>query len=347
MTPESFHYELPDELIARYPMSSRSASRLMCLREDSSITDRVFSDLPGELKRGDLMVFNDTKVLRARLFGRKSSGGKIELLLERVTGSHTASAQIRASHAPKPGGRITITDDTGASVSDAEVIDREDRFFRLRFDEPVDHVMNAAGHVPLPPYIDREDELDDQSRYQTVYATNPGAVAAPTAGLHFDAPLLAALDAAGIQRQALTLHVAAGTFQPLTEEHLRTNTLHEERMIVDQALVDAVARTRDAGGRVIAVGTTSLRALESAAVNGTLEAGERDTDIFIRPGFEFRVVDGLVTNFHLPASSLMMLVGAFAGVEPIMNAYRYAVDQRYRFFSYGDAMLLWRNREAG
>ncbi|MEN7343496.1 MAG: tRNA preQ1(34) S-adenosylmethionine ribosyltransferase-isomerase QueA [Pseudomonadota bacterium] len=343
MRPDTFDYELPDELIARYPMQARSASKLLCLRAGGQIDDRTFSDLPSELKSGDLMVFNDTKVLRARLFGRKSSGGKVELLLERVTGAYTASAQIRASHAPKVGGLITITDDSGQRVSDAEVIGREDRFFSLRFERAVEEIMDRAGHVPLPPYIDRADEVDDQSRYQTVYAKHPGAVAAPTAGLHFDAALLRSLDAAQIGRHALTLHVAAGTFQPLTDKQLESNTLHEERMVISQDLVDAVRRTQQAGGRVVAVGTTSLRALESAVVDGTLVAGERDTDIFIRPGFEFQVVDGLVTNFHLPASSLMMLVGAFAGVDPIMRAYRHAVDERYRFFSYGDAMLMWRN----
>ncbi|MEM7762777.1 MAG: tRNA preQ1(34) S-adenosylmethionine ribosyltransferase-isomerase QueA [Pseudomonadota bacterium] len=342
MQPADFHYELPDELIARYPAAERSSSRLLRLLPDGSIVDDVFHRLPESLTPGDLLVFNDTKVVKARLFGRKQTGGRIELLIERVTGGHTALVQIRASKAPKPGGSLEIIDAHGAALSHAEVRGRDGRFFDLEFDMPVSTLMDTAGHVPLPPYIDRVDEVQDQLRYQTIYARVPGAVAAPTAGLHFDDALLSAIDAAGVQRQTLTLHVGAGTFQPLTEQQLATNTLHEERLSIDRSLVDAVAATRAAGKRVIAVGTTSLRALESAATDGQLQAGERETDLFIRPGYRFRVVDGLVTNFHLPASSLMMLVGAFAGVDPIMAAYRHAVRERYRFFSYGDAMLLWR-----
>lgn len=345
MEPSDFHFELPDALIARYPMAMRSASRLLTVGTNGALADRVFSELPSLLNAGDLLVFNDTKVLKARLFGRKSTGGRLEFLLERVISEYSATAQIRSSHAPKAMAKLAITNDAGDVVAKAQVDGREDRFFSLTFDQPIEKVMAQAGHVPLPPYINRADELEDQSRYQTVYAAHPGAVAAPTAGLHFDASVFEALDAAGVSRETLTLHVAAGTFQPLTDEQLKSNRLHEERMIIDQALVDAVVQTKQQGGRVIAVGTTSLRALESAAISGQLTAGSRETDLFIRPGFKFQVVDGLVTNFHLPASSLMMLVGAFAGSDTIMAAYRHAVSQSYRFFSYGDAMLLWHQKE--
>ncbi|MFK8053235.1 MAG: tRNA preQ1(34) S-adenosylmethionine ribosyltransferase-isomerase QueA [Woeseiaceae bacterium] len=341
MQPSDFQFSLPDALIARYPERDRSSSRLLNVATSGVNEDHVFSGLPGLLRDGDLLVFNDTKVLKARLFGQKSTGGQLQILLERISDDHHATAQIKASKALKAGADFSIVDQQGRTVTKVTVAGRTGRFFDLVFEQPLSSVMDAAGHVPLPPYIDRDDELSDQDRYQTVYAQHPGAVAAPTAGLHFDQPLLTNLDAVGVQRQYLTLHVAAGTFQPLSDEQLAAGRLHSERMLISPALVAAVTATKRAGGRVIAVGTTSLRALESAALSGQLESGERDTDIFIRPGFQFNVVDGLVTNFHLPASSLMMLVGAFAGRDRIMAAYQHAIEASYRFYSYGDAMLLW------
>lgn len=342
MQPDDFDYELPDALIARYPAEPRSASRLLHLMPAGEYEDRNVVDLPDLLTPGDLLVFNDTRVLLARLYGAKATGGALEILLERMTGTDAAQAQIRASHAPKPGSVIEIHDRGGAVIASAAVEGRDGRFFALRFDRALDDVMAAGGHVPLPPYIDRADELADQSRYQTVYARHPGAVAAPTAGLHFDDPLLARLAAAGIDSGFVTLHVAAGTFQPLSDEQLAAGQLHSERILVDASLVARISETRARGGRVICVGTTSLRALESAAAAGQLAPFDGETTLFIRPGYDFRVADGLLTNFHLPRSSLMMLVAAFSGVDTIMAAYRHAVSERYRFFSYGDAMLLWR-----
>ena len=343
MHPDDFDYALPDALIARYPAEPRSASRLLHVAASGVNDDRSFVDLPDLLSPGDLLVFNDTRVLLARLYGAKASGGRIEILLERVTGAQAALAQIRASHAPKAGSTIEVHDRDGKVIATATISAREGRFFALQFDSALDDVMAAGGHVPLPPYIDRGDELSDQSRYQTVYAKHPGAVAAPTAGLHFDAALLARLAERGIDSGFVTLHVAAGTFQPLSDAQLAAGELHAERIFVDAALVEKIDEARARGGRVVCVGTTSLRALESAAASGRLQAFDGETTLFIRPGYAFRVADGLLTNFHLPRSSLMMLVGAFAGSERIMAAYRHAVAERYRFFSYGDAMLLWRS----
>lgn len=338
---DAYDFELPDALIARAPAAERSASRLLHLPAAGGLEDRRFAELDALLRPGDLLVLNDTRVLAARLFGRKSSGGKVELLIERVDGPRHAWAQVRASHAPKAGATIAVTDEDGRAVAEVEVAGREDRFFSLSFDRPVAEVLDAAGHMPLPPYIDRPDTEADRERYQTVYARHPGAVAAPTAGLHFDAPLFDRLAEAGIDRAFVTLHVAAGTFQPLGREQLERGELHAEWLQVDASVCDAVAAARARGGRVVAVGTTSLRALESAAAGGRLAPYTGDTRLFIRPGYAFRAVDALITNFHLPRSSLMMLVAALAGRERILSAYAHAVRERYRFFSYGDAMLIW------
>ncbi|MEP7297173.1 MAG: tRNA preQ1(34) S-adenosylmethionine ribosyltransferase-isomerase QueA [Burkholderiales bacterium] len=339
-----FDFSLPPELIAQHPAAERSASRLLDGR-DTPPVDGAFRDLPGLLAPGDLLVFNDTRVIKARLLGVKATGGSVEALVERVLPNREVMAHLRASKSPKPGSRVRFFGRDGADGFDAEVLGRggpEAALFHLRFpDEPL-ALLECHGHVPLPPYITHADTADDERRYQTVFAANPGAVAAPTAALHFDAPLLAALDARGIRTANVTLHVGAGTFQPVRTENLAEHRMHSEWFDVPEATVQAVERTRAAGGRIVAVGTTTLRALESAALGGTLLAGSRDTDIFITPGFPFRVVDLLVTNFHLPKSTLMMLVSAFAGFERIRALYAHAIEQRYRFFSYGDAMLLQR-----
>ncbi|MEL6870368.1 MAG: tRNA preQ1(34) S-adenosylmethionine ribosyltransferase-isomerase QueA [Pseudomonadota bacterium] len=344
MSPDDVDFELPDALIAREPTAVRSASRLLVL-EHERLRDAQTSDLPAFLAPGDLLVFNDTRVIRARLFGAKASGGKIELLLERVTGARTASAQIRASHAPGAGGALHIFDAHGNTIGNAVVNGRDGRFFDLQFDRDIDDITESGGHMPLPPYIDRADTLADRERYQTVYAREPGAVAAPTAGLHFDDALLAALEARGVRSAFVTLHVAGGTFLPLTQRELDSGKLHAERYIISDAVRDAVVETRQNGGRVVCVGTTSMRALESAALDGELQVGAADTQLFIRPGFEFQIADGLLTNFHLPRSSLLMLVSAFTGHARVMSAYAHAVAEQYRFFSYGDAMLCFRAGE--
>jgi S-adenosylmethionine:tRNA ribosyltransferase-isomerase len=339
-----FDFALPPELIAQHPLPERSASRLLDGRGDVPV-DRSFRDLPALLEPGDLLVFNDTKVIKARLFGAKASGGAVEILVERVLpGTHEVHAHLRASKSPKAGARLRLAD-----AFDAEVLGRtgpDDALFHLRFDADPLTLLERHGHVPLPPYITHADTADDAARYQTVFAAKPGAVAAPTAALHFDAAVLAALDARGVPRAHVTLHVGAGTFQPVRTEHLAAHRMHSEWFEVPQATVEAVAATKARGGRVVAVGTTTLRALESAARGGTLQAGSRDTALFILPGFDFHVVDLLVTNFHLPKSTLMMLVSALAGHARVMALYRHAVAQRYRFFSYGDAMLLARERGA-
>ncbi|MEM7612516.1 MAG: tRNA preQ1(34) S-adenosylmethionine ribosyltransferase-isomerase QueA [Pseudomonadota bacterium] len=347
MGPEDFDYTLPDTLIARHPTERRTDSRLLTMGGDGVPVDHRFIDLPSMLRRGDLLVFNDTKVIAARLHGRKSTGGIVEVLLDRVLNERTAVAQIRASHAPKTNADISIDGHDGQVAATARVLSRDGRFFNVEFDRDIDAVLAAGGHVPLPPYIDRADQPGDQERYQTVYASKPGAVAAPTAGLHFDSAILATLEQAGIGLDFVTLHVAAGTFQPLSDAELSSGLLHSEQLVVDAALCERITRTKSQGGRVICVGTTSLRALESAAANGELSPMHGETRLFIRPGYEFRVADGLLTNFHLPRSSLMMLVAAFAGYEPIMAAYQHAVREHYRFFSYGDAMLLMRDHEDG
>jgi S-adenosylmethionine:tRNA ribosyltransferase-isomerase len=328
-----FDYELPQELIAQYPPARRRDSRLLVVGE--AIEDRQFSDLPALLREGDLLVFNDTRVIRARLIGRKQTGGRVEILVERVLAATEMLAQIRASKTPKPGSILELDGDC-----DATVIGREDDMFRLRLSVPVLEFLEQHGDVPLPPYLNRGSESADRERYQTVYAREPGAVAAPTAGLHFDEQMLEETAQGGVRHAYVTLHVGAGTFQPLREEQIESNRLHTERVQVSAEVCDAVRETRAAGGRVIAVGTTSVRALETASASGELQPYEGDTDLFVVPGFEFRSVDAMLTNFHLPRSSLLMLVAAFAGRERILEAYRHAVGNRYRFFSYGDAMLI-------
>ena len=339
-TVSDFDFALPPELIAQHPASERSASRLLDGRQLPPV-DRVFRDLPGLLNPGDLLVFNNTKVIKARLYGAKASGGAVEALIERVLpGTDDVWAHLRASKSPKPGSHVRFAD-----AFDAEVLGRcgpDNGMFHLRFPGDPFALLEAHGHVPLPPYIEHADGADDERRYQTVFAREPGAVAAPTAALHFDEGVLAALAERGIGTAHVTLHVGAGTFQPVRVENLAEHKMHSEWFEVSADTVARIERHRAAGGRIVAVGTTTLRALESAAQGGTLQAGARDTAIFITPGFEFRVVDTLVTNFHLPKSTLMMLVSAFAGYEPVMALYRHAIEARYRFFSYGDAMLLER-----
>ena len=342
-----FDFALPPELIAQHPAAERSGSRLL----DGRLlppADRIFHELPALLRAGDLLVFNDTRVIKARLLGAKASGGAVEALVERVLPGHEVLMHLRASKSPKPGSRLRFVSGDGASHFDAEMLGRsgpEDSLFHLRFPDDPFALLERHGHVPLPPYITHADEAEDERRYQTVFAARPGAAAAPTAALHFDAALLEALAARGIERAAVTLHVGAGTFQPVRTENLAEHRMHSEWFEVPQATVDAIERTRAAGGRVVSVGTTTLRALESAALGGTLRAGSRDTDIFITPGFTFQVVDVLVTNFHLPKSTLLMLVSALAGYDRVMALYRHAIEQRYRFFSYGDAMLLERQHQ--
>jgi S-adenosylmethionine:tRNA ribosyltransferase-isomerase len=334
-----FHFDLPESLIARHPLAERRGSRLLVLDGPSGeLSHRHFADLLGYLRPGDLMVFNDTRVIPARLFGQKASGGKLEILVERVLDEERVLAHVRSSKSPKPGSRILI--DGGA---EAEMVARHEALFELKFAEPVLPLLERVGHMPLPPYIDRPDEAEDRERYQTVYARNAGAVAAPTAGLHFDEPLLDAIRAKGVTTAFVTLHVGAGTFQPVRVEKIEDHHMHREWLQVDQAVVDAVAACRARGGRVVAVGTTSVRSLESAARDGELKAFAGETDIFLYPGRPFHVVDALVTNFHLPESTLLMLVSAFAGYRETMAAYATAVAEGYRFFSYGDAMFITRN----
>jgi S-adenosylmethionine:tRNA ribosyltransferase-isomerase len=328
-----FDYELPPELIARYPATDRRGSRLLAVGDD--IADLGFSELPSLLKAGDLLVFNDTRVIKARLGARKETGGRAEVLVERIESDRVALVHIRASKSPKPGSRLIIQ-----GGAEAEVVARDDDLFVLEFSVDLLPYLDAHGDVPLPPYLEREADETDVERYQTVYARDPGAVAAPTAGLHFDDAMLVETLAAGTRHVHVTLHVGAGTFQSLRAEHIEENRLHSERVEVGQACVDAVEETRAAGGRVIAVGTTSVRALECASAGGRLAAFNGETDLFILPGYEFRSVDAMITNFHLPQSSLLMLVAAFAGKDRILNAYRHAVREKYRFFSYGDAMFL-------
>lgn len=344
MQRSDFTFDLPAELIAQTPAERRGDSRLLCLDGASgALEDRLFADLPSLLRAGDLLVFNDTRVVKARLFGRKASGGRVEILIERVLDPRHVLAQVRASKTPQAGARLRI--DAGPEL---EVLGRRDDMFELALgdDGSFWSLMEQHGHVPLPPYIQRDDEADDQERYQTVYARSPGAVAAPTAGLHFDEAMLARLAPLGVDTAFVTLHVGAGTFQPVRVERLTDHEMHSEWLEVDASVCEAVARTRAAGGRVIAVGTTSVRALETASASGSCAPFSGETDIFIYPGYEFRCVDALLTNFHLPESTLLMLVCAFAGFEPVMRAYRHAVARGYRFFSYGDASFLTR-RGAG
>ncbi|HOX72275.1 MAG TPA: tRNA preQ1(34) S-adenosylmethionine ribosyltransferase-isomerase QueA [Dokdonella sp.] len=346
MKKSDFHFDLPPELIAQQPLAERSAGRLLVLDAVAeSMVDRQLRELPELLRAGDLLVFNDTRVLPARLFGRKVSGGAVEILVERVTGSHEATVQLGVSKKPKEGSAIELADGTLARV-----LGREGEFFRLRFEstESLEKLLLRLGRMPLPPYIERDPGAADNERYQTIFAREPGAVAAPTAGLHFDTNLLDRLAARGIESAHITLHVGAGTFQPMRAEKLEDHVMHREWLNVGAELIEKIQHTRAAGGRVIAVGTTVVRALESASRGGVLEPFAGETQIFIFPGYRFTSIDGLLTNFHLPQSTLLMLVSALAGREFILDAYRHAVEQRYRFFSYGDAMLVWpKGRDPG
>ena len=334
-----FDFPLPPELIAQHPARERSASRLLHV-DGPHLAALRFTDLPGLLAPGDLLVFNDTRVIKARFFGQKDSGGQVEVLLERIVDERHALAQVRASKSPKAGTRITLENAFSLVCSG-----RQGEFFALEL-EGEGNLWDLAeqyGRLPLPPYIEHGVEAEDEARYQTVYARHPGAVAAPTAGLHFDEAMLERLSEQGVRRAVLTLHVGAGTFQPVRVEKIDEHKMHSERFHVPEETAAAIAATRERGGRVVAVGTTSLRTLESAACgNGLVRAGSGETDIFITPGYRFQVVDRLITNFHLPRSTLLMLVSAFAGLDPIRAAYAHAVAEKYRFFSYGDAMLLER-----
>jgi S-adenosylmethionine:tRNA ribosyltransferase-isomerase len=340
MQVSDFDYPLPGHLIADHPVHPRSHSRLLDVAVDGALRDLRMTDFPDLIGAGDLLVFNNTKVIPARLFGHKASGGKVEVLVERLLGQQRVLAHVRASKAPKPGTRLIL----GEAGLDVEVHGREGDLFELRFagDRPVLTLLEQYGHVPLPPYIQRPDQQADREDYQTLWAQYPGAVAAPTAGLHFDQGLLQALAAKGVESAFVTLHVGAGTFQPVRVDRLEDHIMHAEQVQVDAAVCDAVAATRARGGRVVAVGTTVVRSLEAAASAGELRAFCGDTRLFITPGYDFRVVDALLTNFHLPQSTLLMLVCAFAGYTPVMAAYRHAIDRQYRFFSYGDAMFLQR-----
>lgn len=342
MRTEEFDFALPERLIAQHPPERRGASRLL-YAHDGVLEDCRFADLLNLVRPGDVLVLNDTRVIKARLFGSKESGGKVEVLVERVLGEHEVLAQVRASKSPKAGSRMLLAD-----TLVVEVLGREGEFFRLRFadEEPVLELLERYGSLPLPPYIAHAADAGDEQRYQTVFARAAGAVAAPTAGLHFDEAMLQALRDKGVRIAHVTLHVGAGTFQPVRTEHIREHVMHSERYEIPQQTVEAIAAAQAAGGRVIAVGTTSLRALESAAAEGELKAGSGETRIFITPGYHFHVVGALLTNFHLPRSTLLMLVCAFGGMERMLAAYRHAVEKEYRFFSYGDAMFIERNDHA-
>ena len=353
MTLDDFDYDLPRELIAQVPTPERTGSRLLRLDARSgALNDLVFGDIEGLVSPADVLVVNDTRVLKARLFGRKQTGGHVEVFVERVLGRDEVLAQVRASHSPREGATLAI------GGVEATVVERRGPFFRLRFEDCADvfALLERHGSVPLPPYIDHVPEAADEARYQTVYARAAGAVAAPTAGLHFDAPLLARLRARGVAVASVTLHVGAGTFQPVRESDLAAHEMHSEWYTIAESTVATVAAARERGGRVVAVGTTTLRALESAAAAGNgaqfanaadgaafLRAGAGETRLFILPGYRFRIVDALITNFHLPRSTLLMLVSAFGGSDNIRRAYRHAIEKRYRFYSYGDAMLIERD----
>jgi S-adenosylmethionine:tRNA ribosyltransferase-isomerase len=345
MQVSDFHFELPDELIARYPKAQRTASRMLQLNgQTGEVTDRVFTDVLDLVQEGDLLVFNNTRVIPARMFGKKATGGKIEVLVERMLDDKTVLAHVRASKAPKPGTALLLGENDDYV---AEMVSRQDALFEIRFqaDKTVLEILEEIGHMPLPPYIDRPDEDTDKERYQTVYNEKPGAVAAPTAGLHFDDELLEQIRAKGAEFAYVTLHVGAGTFQPVRVDNINDHHMHAEYVEVSQDVVDAINATKARGGRVIAVGTTSVRSLESAAQSALKNGTELvpffdDTEIFIYPGYEYQLVDCLITNFHLPESTLIMLVSAFAGYENVMAAYEHAVKNEYRFFSYGDSMFV-------
>lgn len=338
MRRDEFSYQLPDELIAQFPAEQRGNSRLLAmLCPSGKLIDHEFSSLPGLLKAGDLLVFNDTRVIPARLFGNKETGGKVEILLERILDDQRMLAQVRASKTPKPGSMINLQDDI-----QLELMEREEDMFVLDIigDLTVLELMQKVGHMPLPPYIQRDDEVEDIDRYQTVYARNPGAVAAPTAGLHFTDELMQKITEQGIDSVFVTLHIGAGTFQPVRVNNIEEHQMHSEYLEVSEDVCEKVKKCKASGGRVIAVGTTSVRCLETAAHAGELNPYQGETDIFIYPGYKFEIVDALITNFHLSESTLLMLVSAFAGQDNIMDAYQHAIEQRYLFFSYGDAMFL-------
>lgn len=345
MNVKDFSFELPDELIARYPQPERSASRLLCLSGTTgTVAHESFKNIVAHIRPGDLLIFNDTRVIPARMLGEKVSGGKVEVLVERIIDEHRVLAHLRSNRSPKPGAKMILE-----GAVEVEMIGRQDALFELQFntEEPVLNVLEQYGHMPLPPYIDRPDEDSDRERYQTVYNKKPGAVAAPTAGLHFDETILNQLREKGAEFAYVTLHVGAGTFQPVRVDNIEEHHMHSEYAEVPEETIAAIEATRARGGRVIAVGTTSVRSLESAA-QAAKQKGEplqpffADTDIFIYPGYEFQVVDAMITNFHLPESTLIMLVSAFAGREHVLAAYAAAVQERYRFFSYGDAMFVTR-----
>ncbi|KKD62387.1 S-adenosylmethionine tRNA ribosyltransferase [Grimontia sp. AD028] len=350
MQVSDFHFDLPDSLIARYPQPDRTASRLLQLNGNTGeLSHKQFTDILDLVEPGDLMVFNNTRVIPARVYGRKASGGKIEVLVERMLDEKSILAHVRASKPPKPGTQLFLGEN---DEFEAEMVARHDALFEIHFsgEQAVLDILNQVGHMPLPPYIDRPDEESDKERYQTVYNEKPGAVAAPTAGLHFDESILAALKEKGVETAFVTLHVGAGTFQPVRVDDINDHVMHSEYAEVPQEVVDAVLATKARGNRVIAVGTTSVRSLESAAQHSKNEGTElkpffNDTQIFIYPGYEWRLVDALVTNFHLPESTLIMLVSSFAGYDHVMNAYKEAVNNEYRFFSYGDAMFVTRQTE--
>ena len=338
MKKSDFNYHLPQELIAQNPLPERSASRLLCLdKKTGEIKDNQFNDFIDLIKPGDLLVFNDTKVIPARLFGVKATGGKIEILIERILDEHHAIAHIRASKAPKQNSVISL--DKGFSCT---VLEKADTLYRLKFfgANSVQAMLEQIGHIPLPPYIDRQDNESDICRYQSIFAKHSGAVAAPTASLHFDQRMLERLKNSGVNFTFVTLHVGSGTFQPVRTEELIQHHMHKEYYEVSQEAVKAIHHTKSIGGRVIAIGTTAVRSLESASKTGVLKTCAGDTDLFITPGYRFKVVDALLTNFHLPESTLLMLVSAFAGYENVMTAYRHAICESYRFFSYGDAMFI-------
>lgn len=340
MRTQDFDFHLPEELIAQFPIRQRSASRLLRLDgKNGTLSDNLFTELPRFLNPGDLLVFNDTRVIKARLTGHKASGGCVEVLIERVLDNHNALAHIRASRSPKPGSRIAL-----AGALEVEVVARQEDLFLLQFhaDQSILDLLERFGRLPLPPYITHPADSTDEERYQTVYAREPGAVAAPTAGLHFEPEMLELLKNSGIRVAYVTLHVGAGTFQPVRAENILEHKMHSEIYSIPEETASLVKTTREKGGKVTAVGTTALRALESAAHSGELMPGNGETDIFITPGYQFRIVERLLTNFHLPKSTLIMLVSAFAGTENIRKAYQHAIEQRYRFFSYGDAMLIER-----
>jgi len=340
MRSEELDYALPPELIAQHPLPERSASRLLQV-ESNRLTDRAFTDIEALLAAASVLVFNDTKVIKARLIGRKPSGGRVEALVERIIEARRVRALVRTSHSPRPGTEFLFGG--GGQTAVATVRARHEDFFELEFDQDVLALLDRIGQVPLPPYIAHAADDEDESRYQTVYAAHPGAVAAPTAGLHFTAPLLARLRRRGVELVHVTLHVGAGTFQPVRAERVADHVMHSEWYRISDAAAQSINDARAAGRAVVAVGTTSLRALESAAQDGHVQSGSRETRLFITPGYRFQVVDRLITNFHLPRSTLLMLVSAFAGLERIRAAYAHAIAQRYRFFSYGDAMLLERD----